>query len=392
MATEVLEQILKHACTDGGHTGNALAAVSRYVRGVSAPVRYHSVALCGAHQIRAFIRLLDDIGQLTLPPPKLRTFKKSKRSGMHNNSCWTLSAPVVVIRHLFLADCARDRYAYNDTSDSIWTHWTDKVQAKKIVKSMMGYRNRIVDAIPYPLNPNPMRRYFRHEAITIESQRIAVFNAEAAITNLLRRVAPSLQHLCYDRALPSLGLNFPVSLPALEELTCRVDHGLTCRFYDNDVESYKPISFLLQLPMLKSLHVVLRGMQWCTCVPREVPPSLERVRFSDSTSPSLIVNELTNRRPWLTQDSLFIILVSHDYEDLSYSEYSWPSRPKLARMIESARQDMLRKIHAVKDLKKYNQHRLHTEWLARVQGREGCWKEGTPLTLMKKWHRIPSQS
>jgi hypothetical protein len=255
----------------------------------------------------------------------------------------------------------------------------------------MGYRKRIVDTRLYPLNPDPMRRYFRHYAITMELERTAVLNAEAAITHLLKRVAPLLQHLCYDQALPSLAL-FRVQLPALEELTCRVEHDWTHEYYDNAAGLYKPISFLLQLPMLKSLHVVLRGMQWCTCVPREVPPSLERVRFSDSTSPSLIVNELTNRRPWLTQDSLFIILVSHDYEDLSYSEYSWPSRPKLARMIESARQDMLHKIHAVKDLKKYNQHRLHTEWLARVQGREGCWKEGTPLTLMKKWHRIPSQS
>jgi hypothetical protein len=378
IATEILEQILKYACTDGGHTGNALAAVSRYVRGVSAPVRYHSVALCGAHQIRAFIRLLDDIGQLTLPPPKLRTFKKSKRSGMHNNSCWTLSAPVVVIRHLFLADCARDRDAYNDTSDSIWTHWTDKVQAKKIVKSMMGYRNRIVDAIPYPLNSTPMRRYFRHETITIESQRTAVVNAEAAITNLLKRVAPSLQHLCYDRALPSLGLKFPVPLPALEELTCRIDHGLPRTFYDNDVESYKPISCLLQLPMLKNLHVVLNGMHWDMCFLQELPPlPLERVRFSGSAYPPALVRMITEYSPWLTHDSLCTILVSHGNDDI------WCRQDILAAMIGYARQDWLHKVSAVEDLEVYDLHRLHVEWLARVQGGEGCWKEGTPLAIIK---------
>jgi hypothetical protein len=32
MAPEILEQIFQYACTDGGHTGNALAAVSRYVQ------------------------------------------------------------------------------------------------------------------------------------------------------------------------------------------------------------------------------------------------------------------------------------------------------------------------------------------------------------------------
>lgn len=42
---EIWEQILSNACTDGGYTGCSLSVVSRTMRDVSRPFRYHSVAL-----------------------------------------------------------------------------------------------------------------------------------------------------------------------------------------------------------------------------------------------------------------------------------------------------------------------------------------------------------
>jgi hypothetical protein len=375
IATEILEQILKHACTDGGHTGNALAAVSRYVRGVSAPVRYHSVALCGARQIRAFLRLLDDIGRPT-PPPELGTLQRWKRRLRVGAGRPPLSARVVHIRHLFLADCARDRSTYNYSSDLMWTQWEDKAQAKRIEKLIIGYRGDV--SVP------KMRKHDRHWVVTSELEQAAVSNAEAAITDLLRRLAPSLQHLCYDQALQSWAL-FQVSLPALEELTCCVTHRWTHEFHDSAVESNERVSFLLKLPALKHLHVVLKGMEWTTCFPRELPPSLQRVRFSDSTDPGRLVYELAERKnsPWLTQDCLRTIIVSRNYDDYSYPPNIWEHQSILAQMIEYAQGDSLHKIGTVEELEDYDLHRLRVEWLARVQGGEGCWKEGTPLALMK---------
>lgn len=54
---EVLEQIFQLTCQDGGYAGCALSATSRYIRNVSASVRYHSVALRGHQQIVAFCSL-----------------------------------------------------------------------------------------------------------------------------------------------------------------------------------------------------------------------------------------------------------------------------------------------------------------------------------------------
>jgi hypothetical protein len=66
---DLLDRIFKFACTGNGRTGCALSAVSHYIRDASAPMRYHSIALQGAHQIRDFIQLLND------PRPKLTETK-----------------------------------------------------------------------------------------------------------------------------------------------------------------------------------------------------------------------------------------------------------------------------------------------------------------------------
>jgi hypothetical protein len=57
---ELLDRILKSACTDNGQTGCALSAVSHHVRDASAYMRYHSVALRNPKQICAFVIMLND--------------------------------------------------------------------------------------------------------------------------------------------------------------------------------------------------------------------------------------------------------------------------------------------------------------------------------------------
>ncbi|PCH40294.1 hypothetical protein WOLCODRAFT_136767 [Wolfiporia cocos MD-104 SS10] len=55
---EIHAIIFAYACTDGGYTGCALASVSRYVRALSAPFQWKTVAISGIDQARAFVARL----------------------------------------------------------------------------------------------------------------------------------------------------------------------------------------------------------------------------------------------------------------------------------------------------------------------------------------------
>jgi hypothetical protein len=61
LPTELIEYIASFACTDDGSTGRALSAVSRAVRESTAAFRFHALALRGAHQISAFVALLESL-------------------------------------------------------------------------------------------------------------------------------------------------------------------------------------------------------------------------------------------------------------------------------------------------------------------------------------------
>ncbi|KAI0647489.1 hypothetical protein C8Q79DRAFT_631077 [Trametes meyenii] len=57
LAVELLNQIFLHACTDGGQTGCALALVSKRIRTISRPARFHSIALYSSpDKIELFLR------------------------------------------------------------------------------------------------------------------------------------------------------------------------------------------------------------------------------------------------------------------------------------------------------------------------------------------------
>ncbi|KAI0722274.1 hypothetical protein C8T65DRAFT_704799 [Cerioporus squamosus] len=49
LAVELLEQIFLLACTDGGFTGASLSRVSKHIREVARPVRFHTIALLSPH-------------------------------------------------------------------------------------------------------------------------------------------------------------------------------------------------------------------------------------------------------------------------------------------------------------------------------------------------------
>jgi hypothetical protein len=389
--TEILDHIVKLACTDGGQTGSALAAVSHRTRDVSTPVRYHSIALRGARQIRAFLKLLEDIERTALPPSKPGEVKRWKKGIYQHTGGTALSDPVVQVRHLFLADCAKDRSAYHATDDSIGMEWESNTPAKiRAFPSLIPDidRPKMGD---WQCSANSKSHPHDQEGLTRMRLRLeALNNADAPITALFTRLAPSLQHLCYDGSAMWSIVLFRVPFPALEELTCRVSHGWTSDFVvdvgssSRTVQNLGRISILSHMPMLRDLHVVHYGMIGQTEIPEELPPLLTRVRFSDAFDPALLVDKLTEHKkgPWLTHDSLRTILISHK-RDGSYLPDAARNQPVSAQLFEYARKNPSRRIHMVEDLLDYDLHRLHVEWLARVQDGEGCWKEGTPLALMK---------
>ncbi|KAJ7151573.1 hypothetical protein C8R46DRAFT_913790 [Mycena filopes] len=61
LPVEIWVQIHAYACTDDGAAGRALALVSKDWRTISAPFKFHSIALVGAKPILRFLCLLDSI-------------------------------------------------------------------------------------------------------------------------------------------------------------------------------------------------------------------------------------------------------------------------------------------------------------------------------------------
>ena len=116
VAPEILHEIFKLACTDGGFTGCSLSLVSKHVRSTSRSARFHSVAVSGtARQLHNFLSSFS----------RERTIAEADRR----------YTPVV--RHLFFAvaeggECKRD-----------WrTHWgLDKDKLKQLQAAIATARD-----------------------------------------------------------------------------------------------------------------------------------------------------------------------------------------------------------------------------------------------------------
>ena len=63
--------IFQYVCTDGGRAGCVLAQTSKSLRALSAPTRFHSLALSSLAQIKAFLICLERIRRTDHPhaPP-----------------------------------------------------------------------------------------------------------------------------------------------------------------------------------------------------------------------------------------------------------------------------------------------------------------------------------
>jgi hypothetical protein len=265
LPSELVHSILQKACTDDGKTGCALSTVFHYIRTASSAMRYHSIALRGARQIRKFLALLE------LPAPSQN---QKGRKGMKHKLFLRILDPTIHVRHLFIADCAEDRPGENPS----WTEWQNDPDAgilSKFVRSVTGNSTRIKQWV------------------------VDSWTAGAIIRTLLNHVAPTLVHLCLDRSMLTDEVYVPVALPALVELTCCFrnpwHHGNN-RFYPKQPHVQE------QLPVLERLHIVLGqespGLCWLN-MPRVIPSSLSYVRFSNVSFPFHLLASLLLRSKFM---------------------------------------------------------------------------------------------
>jgi hypothetical protein len=362
LPVETLRSIFKSACTDCGETGCALSMVSRYVRDVSAPMRYNSISLRGARQIRGFLELLRRYGGPLAKAPKTQR-------GYNRMTAQRIPDPTIEVEHLFLTD----------------------IQGKKI--SLQPFEEWAIDPADSSLSKfvrifTTMRTYTRSTVThTMRLQEAAQLNAESAVDELLVRLAPALAHLCIDQRLIASAF-YPPALPALVELTIRLRGsyhmpGLGPSTIDDS-----------KLPALERLHLLAENwldLSYWPSGPPPLPSSLKLVRFSTVADPLRLLSMMT-RSLWASKDSLGILLSRRPNLPLHPPHLespftSWSIRPSNEldewRKAASANHSILDKVFVVEDAAcdVYDVDRLYEEWLARVQGEEGCWKQGTPLSL-----------
>ncbi|KAI0668203.1 hypothetical protein C8Q78DRAFT_1071507 [Trametes maxima] len=174
---ELHAHILEFACTDDGTTARSLALVSRYVREVSAPYIYQSIAISGMEQMSELV------GRLDVIPPHLRR-----------------------IRHLFLSD------------------WTRSQAKERVVRASEDAQDG------YEAEKTLALRILALAAPMLETLAVVVscpYTGPSILGSLFTLPLPRLVHLSVHGFYPFP--NVPRSMPRLERLHLsgnRNPHGL----------------------------------------------------------------------------------------------------------------------------------------------------------------------
>jgi len=204
---EIHAYIFELACSDGGAAGIALSAVSHYVRAMSAPYQWHTLAIAGTART---VRFAERIRSFSLPPsssssPSLQQQRQPDIDSAKGKGKSQSRGPAIT--HLFVANRGASR-------------------GRELRYAEMGMTRDMV-----------------------ERRRIeAVFNAEAdawarAVRMLFAYAAPTLRTLammCYDIHVSPNGRLFFSDLkryhfPRLEELSIRGGFDTRLRDYDGAV-------------------------------------------------------------------------------------------------------------------------------------------------------------
>jgi hypothetical protein len=366
---EVLEDVVISACMDDGSTARALSGVSHAVRDSTAPLRFRTLVLRGAHQISRFLAFLD---RLDHPVPAASpTWWLKKKTPVSR-----LTPLVVDVHHLFLADCAEERRG----KPPAWTDWQDYYEVQ-------------------PRTTAPTTTSVTHRITTERTWRMASEAATAAVQRLLIRLSPTLQHLCYSKRMA--GGHGPVYalLPSLVELTCHFAVPAPHHAYSlGDVHHPQDLPALRRLHMVlgkvESHHVHFHGFV--------LPPLLTHFRHSEVEDPKRLLwylhyNPVMSPSTWpLSLEAILIAprapaLPSRRAKDPPSSVSRWvnpvvsssesPAAVKkwdlCAWRAAANREGSFGRIRVVREDQPYDMQRLFDEWLDRVQGGVGCWVDAS---------------
>lgn len=252
---DLWDDIFRHACTDGGRTGAALARTSSVLRAASAPYRFYSLKFTNLAQIGRFLLCLDRIERAQAPHAGVR----DQRS--------------VNTRHLLLSffpdDC--------ESLDRQWRGWSEYSSRKSKRQQQLAEDERAWHA-----TKGAWDRQFLF-----------------LVPHLLRLVAPTLETLAI---LQHPGISLPyvkVELFALRELSLLADdrmfvrpspraepHVQTLRSDFDDLDTRVPASF----PSLTHLHIVYESgakqHSWEKTLPlwAALAPAMTHLRVSQASN------------------------------------------------------------------------------------------------------------
>ncbi|KAI0807857.1 hypothetical protein C8Q74DRAFT_1363320 [Fomes fomentarius] len=128
LPTELLLQIFTIACTDSGHTGCSLSSVSKHIRNVSHPVRFHCIALNGSPtQLVRFLALLDVL-QTPAPPP-VRHLCYATPTGMHYHTEMEALEIDMLVEESYMTVMEGGRWSgwYDNEEDAVERQYADLV-------------------------------------------------------------------------------------------------------------------------------------------------------------------------------------------------------------------------------------------------------------------------
>jgi hypothetical protein len=383
---EIAEQIAVPALLDDGRTACALAATSHLLRRAFAPWRYHSVALRGPHQIRAFLALLERSQR----PARL----SCRRSQDHDVT--ELGTPDIRLRHLFLSDC---RMQPDDPLAPLaWADW----QVKPLHGRVTG---AIKDALAKVFVQDLGFRDTTYEAWERNSA-----GALRTIRTLLEHVAGTLTHLHLNiwMALPMIVVP-NVVFPALIELTSSYRNN----YISSSDAGLPETDHARILPVLRRLHIVAntRHADDHFLAMSQLPPSLTHLRLSEGVEPLWLLHTMSQRAAttprWLPSTLRIIVIAPHapgaeSPSCTAHPTFQWASTPltRFQSSLVPVRDEFQRhwtgwrwaashkfklrdKVFMVREHSLWDEDRLLTDWLDRTQGSTACWVDGMSLEMFE---------
>ncbi|EJF57747.1 hypothetical protein DICSQDRAFT_182991 [Dichomitus squalens LYAD-421 SS1] len=262
---DIWNEVFRYACTDGGHTGAALALTSLCFRATSAPFRFHSVKLSSLAQIANLLLCHERIHSRS--SSRLRPGDTSRSHTQHSRAALDAS-------HLLLAFLPGEC----DAPERRWRAWSEYSRGKRKLQNEL----------------------YQDEQAWENSKAAWDRQFEYLVPRLFQLVGPTLETLTIlmhsDIVLPYVGGHFPklreLSLLADDRLFVRpepqwttavgtFDHEELARFWNHAIHSPP-------FPTLTHLHIVYEGpkqIPWERTLPLwgKLAPEVTHIRVSQAS-------------------------------------------------------------------------------------------------------------